>query len=99
MKKQNFTKTCLKISFLTLVVSLSLQVAITNRFAIKGEEMLALEDTKVTLEKEISVLRLEIAEISSFNSIENKALALGFEAYNDNIKTIEPASFAAVSEF
>lgn len=99
MKKLNFTKTCLKCSFLLLVVSLSLQVAVTNTFAIKGEEMLTVENTKRDLEKSISILKLEIAKISSFSNIESVAVALGFEAYNDNIKTIGSASFAAVPEF
>lgn len=95
-KKDKVCKACTKVSFLLLTVSLFLQVVITNKYAIKGGEMAELQDNQFFLEKEVSLLKLEISEVSSLALIEESSRSLGFVDYNEPIAVISSSQFAAL---
>ncbi len=95
--KASLLKLSTKLTFFLLVLSLTSQVVITNKYAVKGSEMAALLDRQETLEREVSSLKLEISRISSLASIEEQAYALGFLEYNQPMAVISSAQFAAAT--
>lgn len=98
IEKNKFTSFCAKGSFVMLVGSLALQVAVTNKYAVKGSEMVSLMDQEQQLQKEISLLRLEVSEVSSMAYIETRAAELGFTEYNSQVAAIGSPQFAALTE-
>ncbi|OGC47153.1 hypothetical protein A2886_00715 [candidate division WWE3 bacterium RIFCSPHIGHO2_01_FULL_42_13] len=95
--KANLLKLSTKLSFFLLILSLTAQVVITNKYAVKGNEMAALLNRQETLEREVSSLKLEISRISSLALIEEHAYALGFQEYNQPMAVISSAQFAAAT--
>lgn len=86
-----------KFCFALLFISFFSNLFIANKMAIKGKEMMDLSDKKTKLEKEISVLSLEISTLSSFNHVESEALKLGFVEMKDPVTPIIPANVAVVT--
>jgi hypothetical protein len=95
LNKHKVCKTTAAVSFLCLAASVFLQVAISNKFAVKGSEFLALKDQKESLEKENSLLKLKISEASSLAVVEDNAEELGFVEYNKSVGVIAPPQFAS----
>ena len=86
-----------KISFFLLTISLTAQVIITNKYAVKGNEMAALLNSQGSLEREVSFLRLQISKASSLAYIESQALQQGFQEYNQPMAVISSSQFAAAT--
>lgn len=93
--KDNVCKVCLYLSLLMFITSLLLQITITNKYSIKGGEMVELEAQKSELTRELSALRLEISETSSMSNIESKAAVLGLSEYTAPIIALGTPQFAA----
>jgi hypothetical protein len=93
--KDNVCKVCLYLSLALFITSLMLQITITNKYSIKGGEMVELEAKKETLNRDLSALRLEISETSSMSSIEIQATRLGFSEYTSPIVALGTPQFAA----
>jgi len=85
-----------KTGFVCFAVSLILQVIITNKYAIKGNEMNRLKETKHELERQISLVTLEIVDSSSLASVEVKAKELGFVEHTVPIEIVGSSQFAAI---
>ena len=94
-KLNRISKTCALLTFLILVASIIFQVSITNKFAVKGSEMVSLKNQKSSLEKEVSLLQLRASELGSMSKIENEARQLGFVEYNQSVSVITTQQFAA----
>lgn len=71
-------KIILAISFGMFLITLVIQVSVTNNLAIKGKEAQDFLAQKDTLEKQISELKLEKSKYASIAYIEDKAKDLGF---------------------
>jgi hypothetical protein len=97
--KQRLCVCCVRCSFVLFVGTLGLQVVITNSYATKGTEMASLQESADNLGRDISLLRLDLAEVSSMAHIENSAKELGFVEYTNTIAVISSSKFAAVSEY
>ena len=97
MNRDKIASVGAKGSFCLLLISLTLQVAITNKYAIKGGEMVSLQGEQFSLEKDVSLLRLSISEVSSLALIEERAEKFGFVEYNEPMAVISSSQFAAVS--
>ncbi len=65
-------------SVISFVFTLAVQMYVTNGLAIKGKEIVQLEQRRAQLEKEISELALEQSKYSSLKYIESQAYDLGF---------------------
>ena len=90
---------CMRLSFILLVLSLATQMFITNKFAVKGDEMAATLHQKEELQREVSLLELEIAEVASLATVETRAQELGFVEYNQPMAVISSSQFAALANF
>lgn len=66
------------LSAITFVTTLAIQMYVTNGLAIKGKEIVQLEQRRTQLEKEISELVLEQSKYSSLKYVEEQAYDLGF---------------------
>lgn len=71
------------------------QLYVSNRLAVKGKEMVALDSKKTLLAKEISELRLESASLSSLAYIESVSKQRGFVENTSFILTINPVTTTA----
>ena len=94
--KLNIFKIAFRFSGVLLVISVLLQMFITNKLAAKGAELVELDNKKSQLEKEISKLEFEDSSLSSLAYVEGKAKLLGFIKLSDNILAIKAPSTAAV---
>lgn len=94
--KLNIFKIVFRFSGVLLVVSVLLQMFITNNLAVRGAELVELDNKKSQLEKEISKLEFEDSSLSSLAYVEGKAKLLGFIKLSDNVLAIKTPSTAAV---
>lgn len=94
--KLNVFKIAFRFSGVLLVVSIFLQMFITNKLAVKGAELAELDARKSQLEKEISKLEFEDSSLSSLAYVETAANALGFVKLTSNILAIKAPSTAVV---
>ena len=78
------------LSITIFVLSLIGQLYVTNQLAIKGKEMVVLEQERKVLAKEISELELEQSKYASLTYIENQALAQGFVENENYVLKISP---------
>ena len=99
IEKESICSFCAKGSFLMLVGSLALQVSVTNKYAVKGPEMVALIKQEQVLQKEVSLIKLEVSEVSSMAYIEARAAELGFDEYDLPVAAITPSQFAALTDY
>lgn len=90
-------KTLTRVSFFLLCVSLTAQIVITNKYAVKGGEMAALLTQQENLEEEISELKLQISKASSLAYIATQAQEMGFQEYNQSMAVISSSQFAAAT--
>lgn len=81
-------------SVVLLIVSLMVEITITNKYAIEGKRFTQLKSKKHALNNEIEDLELEISKLSSLYTLEEKAKELGFVENNNIIAVIEPSQFA-----
>ncbi|MFA6982136.1 MAG: hypothetical protein WC243_03890 [Patescibacteria group bacterium] len=81
-------------SVLAFIVSIVLQVYFSNSSAIKSNEMIALNEKRVLLEEEISVLGHEITAISCLSNIEQLAREKGFVDMESALLVVKPAAVA-----
>jgi cell division protein FtsB len=95
-KKVNIFKVIFKLSAVALVLSIFLQMYVTNKLAVKGAELVELDNRKVQLEKEIAKFEFEDSSLSSLAYIENKAKETGFVKLTDDILAIKVPATAAV---
>lgn len=98
MKKERInkmSKICAVFTFLILVASIIFQVSITNKYAIKGSEMVELSGREASLKREISILQLQASELGSMSKIESQAQNLGFVEYDKTIAVIASSQFTA----
>ena len=97
--KQKLCIFCVRCSFMLLVVSLVSQVVVTNAYATKGSEMAILQESADDLSRDISLLHLDLAGVSSMAHMEQRAKEIGFVEYTDSIAVISSSKFAVVSEY
>ncbi|MBI2415001.1 hypothetical protein HYV31_04170 [candidate division WWE3 bacterium] len=100
LPKLNISKeaVCKGSFYLTLtlfLISLVLQIVITNKYSIKGAELATLKEQEIVYVREISALKLAISETSSLAEVERKAIALGLVEYTSPIASITSSQFAA----
>jgi len=94
--KESVCKSCFCLSVVLFVLSLVVQIAVTNKYSIKGGEMMDLEYQKESLSREISALKLEVSEVASLSNVEAHALSLGFSEYSSRIVVVGSSQFAAI---
>ncbi len=88
------------ISFGLFIITLILQVSVTNGLAIKGKEAQELLVQKSNLENQISELKLEKSKYASIAYIETKAKELGFVENSSYVVAIKADTYtAALSPF
>ena len=85
------------LSLITLIVSLSFQIYISNATALKGKDFQHLYERKEALEKEIAYLQYEDAQLSSLNYIEQRAGELGFQEMSEPLLPIKLPTLASLS--
>lgn len=99
MKKVTKLDKILKLSTILggvlFVLTLTLQVALTNKFAVKGIEMESIFQRREVLARDVSNLELELSKISAMGNLESKATELGFVDYESQISVISSSSYAA----
>jgi len=78
-----------------LILSISLQVFISNKYAVKGSEMVELTARKKSLEREVSKLNMYLSCISSMFYVETRARELGFVQFDGKVNTIDSVPVAA----
>lgn len=91
-------KRCKLIFFTSTVVfilSLVGQLYVTNHLAVKGREMVQLQEQKAQVSKEISELKLEQSKYTSLHYIEREAYALGFVKNDSYVSAIAPTTSTA----
>lgn len=96
LNKHKLGKIAFILSFFAFVSSLGFQVALTNKYAVKGYEMTDLISRQDQLQTELSLLKIEISEISSMKNVEERAYQLGFVEYSERIAVIDSSQFAAI---
>jgi hypothetical protein len=96
VKKENICSFASKLSFVLFVVSILTQVFITNKYAVKGSEMVFLQEQKDSIEAHISSLELEASQLASLSLLESRADELGFIKYDAPLTVISSAKLAAV---
>lgn len=96
LTNRQFSKVALIMSFIAFIGSLTMQVVLTNKYAIKGSEMTDLISRREDLETELSLLKIRISEVSSMKEVEKKAKELGFVEYTESIAVIDSSQFAAI---
>jgi cell division protein FtsL len=99
LNKQEFCLLGARCSFVLLIVSLAFQVVLTNEYATKGNEMVSLQEQARTLDRDVSLLKLESSGASSLAHIEQKAHELGFEEYDEQLTVISSSQFVALSDY
>lgn len=94
-KKLNWCKVLFFSTLILFLVTLSAQIFLTNKLALKSKELKQLADRKQELQKSISKLEYEDSQLSSLSAIEQRAHLLGFVEMKDPIGTIQHATVAA----
>ena len=103
ISKEAVCKTSCYLALVLFIASLVMQIFVTNKYSIKGAEMVSLKNQESLIAEEISTLKVSIAELSSLTNVENNAIALGFSEYmlpiasiNSSIASITNSQFVAV---
>lgn len=99
LNKQRVCVVGARCSLVLLIVSLTLQVVITNEYATRGNEMVVLQEKEHVLKRDLSFLKLKLSEASSLTHIEQKAYKLGFQEYDEPIAVIGSSQFAVISDY
>ncbi len=94
--KQQACKAAMVCSFMAFLGSLTTQVILTNKYAVKGSEMSQLISRREELETDLSLLKIRISEVSSMKKVEERAHSLGFVEYSQSIAVIDSSQFAAI---
>lgn len=99
VQKINFAKVLFFLSFVFAFATLAVQVVVTNRFAVKGNELAQLITEKDTLEKNVSRLELNKATQSSLAVLDSRARQLGFVEATEHVTPIKPSTVASLTKF
>ncbi len=67
------------------ILSLTLQVIFSNFIAVKSSQLTEQYAKKTALEKEIAAMEYQDSVLSSLSNVEERALALGFSTFNQNV--------------
>ncbi len=96
----NYITILLIFSTFSFILTLAVQMYVTNGLAIKGKEIVQLEQRRAQLEKDISELALEQAKYSSLKYVEEQAYSMGFsknDLYAQKINSaVSKASLSAL---
>ena len=84
------------LSICLFFVSLITQVYLSNKYTIKGDDIISFETKKLVLEQEISKLEQEATSISALSRIESQALRLGFVKSSKPLSVVSTPPLAAV---
>ena len=78
IKQCRTSKTLFFFFFFAFLLTLGMQIFVSNRFAVKGVELSSLLDRQKELEKEIYAQELKLSQLSSLSYIEKLATRNGF---------------------
>lgn len=79
------------------VITLGLNLYVSNRATIKGKDLQSLYLEKTQIEKDISFLEYEDSNLSSLVAIQTRATTLGFEELKEPLATISSAPLASLT--
>lgn len=94
-KNKSTCKNIFVLSVCIFTFSVFMQLFVSNRLAVKGKEMVALDTKKTLLAKEISELELESTHFSSLAYIEALSKQKGFVENTSFVLTINPITTTA----
>lgn len=95
LRERHSCKYIFRLTLAIFIVSLGFQLFISNKYAVKGMEMLKLKNRKDVLASEILNMQLEASSISSLMYVEEKAKELGFVELEGEINLIDTPHVAA----
>lgn len=99
--KQNECKTVYKVLFSVslclFIASIGLRIYCSSNMAVRNNELKALYDKKLELEKEITNLTYIDSNLSSLKYVEKNAFDLGFIKMDSNLKALDPYASTSVA--
>jgi hypothetical protein len=94
IKQCKTSKTLFSICFFGFLLTLGMQMFVSNRFAVKGAELSTLLERQKELEKEIYAQELKLSQLSSLSYIEKMATKSGFVS-SSQVVYLDSPTFAA----
>ncbi len=81
----------------SFIVSMFVQMYITNIFAVKGSEVAKLKSESVQVQREISELVLKKSSLSTLSALSEQATKQGFIPMTFAVNTLHPVSVASLN--